>query len=209
MKRAMCFVFICSTFIGCGGGTENAVIEKLSNDCTDSINHYFEAGCESEVGQGATFRLALPLTLAIVQAMLVALGDDMYAVPLTSVVESLYLSDAEMGSVKGRPVIQWRESVLPLLHLRQFFAHPRLTAPASGTKSAVVVVTWGKQRVGLIVDRLIGKQEIVIKSLGGFVGNVTGVSGCTILGDGRIALIADIPGIIGATLRAQREEVSE
>ena len=72
-----------------------------------------------------------------------------------------------------------------------------------------MVVAWGKLQVGLVVDRLIGKQEIVIKSLGSFIGSVAGLSGCTILGDGRIALILDISGLLSAYLQAQREEIVE
>lgn len=158
---------------------------------------------ESEVGHGTTFRLTLPLTLAIVQAMMVALGDDVYAIPLTSIIETLYLSEVTINSVKGRAVIKWRDQVLPILYLRQFFAHHRLaTTPPNGKTQAVVTVVWGKLKAGLVVDKLIGKQEIVIKSLGAFVGNVPGLSGCTILGDGSIALIVDIPGLIGTTMKA-------
>lgn len=164
---------------------------------------------ESEVGRGTTFRLTLPLTLAIVQSMLVALGEGVYAIPLTSIVETLYLSDVSVSGVKGSPVILWRDSVLPLVYLRRFFAHPRLAAaPLNGDKQAVVTVAWGKQRVGLIVDRLIGKREIVIKSLSPMIGNVPGISGCTILGDGHVVLIVDIPGLISATMQAQREGVA-
>jgi two-component system chemotaxis sensor kinase CheA len=136
---------------------------------------------------------------------MIGLGDDVYAIPLTSIVESLYLSDVTSSSVKGKPVIHWRDQVLPLLPLRQVFTHPRLPpTPPDDAKQAVVTVAWGKLQIGLIVDRLIGKQEIVIKSLGSFIGNVPGLSGCTILGDGRIALIVDIPGLISTCLQAQR-----
>ncbi len=162
---------------------------------------------ESEIGVGTTFRVTLPLTLAILQAMMVSLGDDVYAIPLTSIVESLYLANARVSSVKGKPVITWRNQVLPIVRLRQFFAHARMTAdPPDDTKQAVVTVAWGKLKAGLVVDHLLGKQEIVIKSLGSFIGNVPGLSGCTILGDGRIALIVDIPGLIGTCLQAQRQE---
>ncbi|MEE8390220.1 MAG: chemotaxis protein CheA, partial [Anaerolineae bacterium] len=165
---------------------------------------------ESEIGQGTAFRVTLPLTLAIVQAMMVSLGDDVYAIPLTSVVESLYLSDVNASSVKGRPVITWRDQVLPIVQLRQFFSRTGETGSLSlrlqknpvSRRQAVVTVAWGKLKAGLVVDQLLGKQEIVIKSLGSFIGNVQGLSGCTILGDGRIALIVDIPSLIGACLQA-------
>ncbi len=160
---------------------------------------------DSEVGRGSTFRVTLPLTLAIVQAMMVALGDDVYAIPLSGIIESLYMSGARVNSVKGKPVVQWRGQVLPLVQLRRFFSHRRLTdAPPDESKQAVVTVAWGKLRVGLVVDELLGKQEIVIKSLGEFIGNVPGLSGCTILGNGRIALIVDIPGLISATMKQSK-----
>jgi two-component system chemotaxis sensor kinase CheA len=169
---------------------------------------------ESEAGRGTTFRITLPLTLAIVQAMMVALGDDVYAVPLAGVIESLYLEDVTVSKVKGHPTIRWRDQALPLIRLREFYADPRLAdAPPDDAKpvadtplweGAAVVVSWGKLRAGLIVDKLVGKQDIVAKSLGPIVGNVPGVSGCTIMGNGRIALIVDVPGLIGAAISRQR-----
>jgi two-component system chemotaxis sensor kinase CheA len=188
---------------------------------------------ENQVGHGVTFRVMLPLTLAILPTMLVALGEDVYAIPLTSIVESLYLSDVTMSSVKGNPAIQWRNQVLPLLHLRQFFdcglrtlALPQRLERRAGAsavdssskiqaskseiqnqKSAIVAVTWGKLQAGLIVDRIIGKQEIVVKPFGSLIGSVPGLSGCTILGNGRIALIVDVPGLINAAMQARDQRM--
>jgi two-component system chemotaxis sensor kinase CheA len=160
---------------------------------------------ESEVGRGTTFCITLPLTLAILQAMLVAIGGDVYAISLTGIIESLYLSNVTVNSVKGNPVIHWRDSVLPLLYLRQFFTHPRLAAASpNGNKQAVVVVTWGKQQIGLVVDKLIGKQEAVVKSISPIIGHVPELSGCTILGDGRVALIIDVPALINTVMQARR-----
>ena len=156
---------------------------------------------ENELGRGATFRLTLPLTLAILPTMLVALGNDVYAVPLTSIVESLYLSDVTVSSIKGHPAIHWRDQVLPLLNLRQFFG--RAPHAARDARPAVVAVTWGKLQVGLVVDKIIGKQEIVVKPLGSLIGNVPGLSGCTILGNGRIALIVDVSSLINAAIQAR------
>jgi two-component system chemotaxis sensor kinase CheA len=154
---------------------------------------------ESAVGRGTTFRLTLPLTLAITSAMLVHRGSDVYAIPLAGILESLYQEDWPVSHVQGRPIIQWRDQALPLLPLREFFADDRrVGAPPDGVKPAIVVVAWGQQRVGLGVDGLIGKQEIVVKPLGGIVGSVPGLSGCTVLGDGRVALIVDVPGLMGA-----------
>jgi two-component system chemotaxis sensor kinase CheA len=160
---------------------------------------------ESQPGEGTTFYITLPLTLAILQTMLVTIGDDVYAIPLSSVVESLYLKDVPLSSVKTNPMTRWRDAALPLLYLRQFFNHKRLTAPPSKAKAAIVVVNWRKTQVGLVVDKLMGKQEIVVKSLSPILGNVPGLSSCTILGNGRVALIVDVPGLIGAAMQARKQ----
>lgn len=182
----------------------------------------------SEVGRGTTFQLTLPLTLALVQTMLVTVRNTLYALPLTSINGALYLAEAKLNTIKGKPALDWQGQVLPLLDLRQFFDRPHssanvtssknglrssdkltdLTNPATrspnGVKPSVVLVRWGKHRVGLVVDKIIGQQEIVIKSLSPMLGHTPGLSGATILGDGRIALIIDIPRLINAALRLQR-----
>lgn len=161
---------------------------------------------ESVVGQGTTFRVTLPLTLAIIETMLVELWNNVYAIPITGINDVLYLSDTKIDTIRGMQAIRWRGAVLPLIDLRQSFADPRLShmPKPNGTKQAIVTVTWGKQRCGLIVDRIIGKQGIVVKSLNSIAGEVPGISGCTILGDGRVALIIDIPGLINAELRLRQ-----
>ncbi|MDY6875015.1 MAG: chemotaxis protein CheA [Chloroflexota bacterium] len=174
---------------------------------------------ESEVGRGTIFRVTLPLTLAIVQAMLVGVDDDVYAIPMVGILDSLYMEDVTVSTIRRRPTICWRDSVLPLLYSRQFFAHssPRGRQNKGGTylrgnrgqndtKSAVVTLAWGKVRLGLVVDKIIGKQEIVVKSFSPVVGRVPGLSGCTILGDGCIALIIDVPGLINTAMQAHRQE---
>jgi two-component system chemotaxis sensor kinase CheA len=160
---------------------------------------------ESEIGKGTTFRVTLPLTLAIVETMLVQLWNAVYAIPLTSISDVLYLSEVKTSTITGNPAIRWRGSVLPLIYLRQFFNDARLTdAALNGTRQAIVSVTWGKQKSGLVVDRIIGKQGIVVKSLSPIMGEIPGVSGGTILGDGRIALIIDVPSLMNAALRSRR-----
>jgi len=164
---------------------------------------------DSEVGRGSTIRLALPLTLAIVQTMMVAVGSAVYAIPLTGILDSVYLSDAKVNTIRGRPTIWWRGLALPLLDLRRFFGQGLTdTMSQNGAKPAVVAVARGKVRLGLIVDRIIGKQETVVKSLGPVVGDVPGLSGCTIMGDGRIALIIDTPGLINLAMQARRREAT-
>lgn len=164
---------------------------------------------DSEIGRGTTFRVTLPLTLAIVQTMLVDVRNAVYAIPLAGIMESMYLSEVSIKTVKGNPTIRWRESVLPLVDLREFFNHPRLAnVNPNGAKPAVVTVAWGKLNAGLVVDRIIGKQEIVVKSLGSIIGEIPGLSGATILGDGRIALIVDVPSLLNAALRARKQGVA-
>jgi two-component system chemotaxis sensor kinase CheA len=112
--------------------------------------------------------------------------------------------------VKGKPVLEWQEATIPLLDLREIFTHPRLaTEVQNGVKPSVILVNWGKHRVGLTVDRIIGQQEIVVKSLSPLIGPTPGLSGATILGDGRIALIVDVPGLVNTALRAQRMSAKE
>jgi len=161
---------------------------------------------DSTLGEGSTVRITLPLTLAIVQTMLVGLGDDVYAVPLTSIIESLYERDVAVSTIKGSPVIRWRNETLPILDMNAFYVNPRRAAAPDNSRRAIITVTWGKLRAGLLVDRIMGKQEIVIKSLGALFGQAAGLSGCTILGDGRIALIVDVPGLINAAIQAKRQE---
>jgi two-component system chemotaxis sensor kinase CheA len=180
----------------------------------------------SEIGCGTTFQLTLPLTLALVRTMLVIVRNTLYAIPVTSINGALYLAEAKLNTVKGKPALDWQGEVLPLLDLREIFARPHpstslrpraepveatsptgeSSSPENGSevKPSVVLVSWGKHRVGLAVDRIIGQQEIVVKSLSPMIGHVPGLSGATILGDGRIALIVDIPGLINAALRTQR-----
>ncbi len=159
-----------------------------------------------EPGQGTTFRLTLPLTLALVQTMLVSVHQTLYAVPVTSINGAMYVAEAGVNTVRGKPVMDWQGSTLPLIDLREIFAHPRLgNGPSNGVKPSIVLVSWGKHRVGLIADRIIGQQEIVVKSLSPFIGPTPGLSGATILGDGRIALIVDVSGLVNTALRAQRE----
>ncbi len=182
---------------GVGMDVVRANIERLSGSVV----------VESKVGQGTTFKITLPLTLAIVQTMLVSMNGITFAIPLSTIIESLYLSDVTVSTVKGSQVIHWRDSVLSLVDLREYFSHPRLQTvqAADNDKAAIVTVAWGKQRLGLVVDRIIGKQDIVVKSLSPIMGELPGISGGTILGDGSIALIIDIPGLIATALQARRQ----
>lgn len=170
---------------------------------------------ESVVGQGTTFRVTLPLTLAIVQAMLVSVNRGIYAIPLASIIESLYLSEQMINTVKGRPAIHWRNSVLPLLDLREFLKGRQDLVTVedkpkenSSSKPAVITVNSGKLKAGLVVDKIMGKQDIVVKSLSPIIGETPGLSGGAILGNGEIALIIDVSNLINNTaLRLKKQLV--
>jgi two-component system, chemotaxis family, sensor kinase CheA len=163
---------------------------------------------KSEIGKGTAFTIKLPLTLAIISSLMVGAGSETYALPLSSVVESLRFSSDELDSVNNREVIRLRDRVLPLVRLSSLFGNGG--APEEPARMYVVVVGRAEKRIGLVVDRLLGRQEIVIKSLGEFVGDAEGIAGATIMGDGRVVLILDISGLIDrnaikADLRASRQ----
>jgi two-component system, chemotaxis family, sensor kinase CheA len=149
-------------------------------------------------GKGTTFTIRLPLTLAIIQALLVDVGLETYAIPLGSVLETLKVQKREIKSVGGHAIIQLRGSTLPLISLQE---HLGLNKPLQHNEFAyVVVVGFGEKRLGLMVDGLKGQQEIVIKSLGELLANVPGFSGATISGDGKVTLILDVGSLIHDTL---------
>jgi two-component system chemotaxis sensor kinase CheA len=148
---------------------------------------------ESKLGSGTKFILKLPLTLAIIQGLLVQVSGEIFVVPLSSVVEVVRIQADEIYTVKGREVIRLRESVLPLVRLCEIFN-------ISGNhrevdKLYVVVVGLGERRLGLVVDHLLGQKEVVIKSLGNYLSNIPGIAGATILGDGSVRMIVDVAQI--------------
>ena len=156
----------------------------------------------SERGRGSRFTISLPLTLAIVDGQSVCVGGETYIVPLVSIVESLQIKSGAVSRLSGAgEVITFRGDYLPLLRLHELFAvEPRSRAIGDGL---VVVVEGDGQRAGLFVDDLRGQQQVVIKSLETNYGPVSGVSGATILGDGSVALILDVPGLIRSTSRRE------
>ncbi len=149
----------------------------------------------TELGKGSRFVITLPLTLAIVDGQSVAVGSETYIVPLTAIIESMQLKQSMVNLVAGRgEVFRFRDEYLPVIRLHQMFGvPPRATELVEGL---LMVVEGEGRRVGLFVDDLLGQQQVVIKSLETNYRRVEGVSGATILGDGSVALILDIPGII-------------
>jgi len=148
---------------------------------------------DSELGRGSQVTIKLPLTVAIIQALLVEVGPAMFAVPLASVVEAVKVTKEDIKSVNGQAVLNLRERILPLLDLAQTF---RIPNERQDNECYVVVVAIGAQRFGVVVDRLRAQEEVVIKSLGDFLSNVSGVAGATITGDGKVVLILDMSDLV-------------
>lgn len=142
---------------------------------------------ETATGQGTKFQVSLPLTLSIISAMLVQVGDESYAIPLSSILETTLLDEADILTAHRERVFDFRGQLVPLVYLKEMFGIE------SETKSQfpVVVVRKGNKLVGVVVNDLIGQQEIVMKPLGTYLEGIPAISGATILGDGRVALIVD------------------
>jgi len=160
-------------------------------------NHIEQIGGVVEVvstpGVGTVFTVKLPLTLAIIRALMVELGDEQFAFPLTNVLETISVKPGEIKKVKHNEVILVRGRVLPLVRLSDIFERED-----DGDKERlfVVVLGVGEKKIGVIVDKLLGELEIVIKSLGDYLGKVPCLSGATILGDGQVALIVDVRSLV-------------
>tara|TARA_B100001750_G_scaffold229282_1_gene224514 strand:- start:2556 stop:4655 length:2100 start_codon:yes stop_codon:yes gene_type:complete len=152
----------------------------------------------SEHGAGTKFTITLPVTLAIISALLVRVAGRDFAIPITSVQEAILLDRAAVRTVEGREVITLRGATLPLCRLDHLF---RLL-PIQSDKRFVVVCAVGQRRVGFVVDGLDGQQDIVIKALGKSLQNVRGFAGATDLGDQRVALVLDAPGLLEEVLRS-------
>lgn len=146
---------------------------------------------KSVYGEGSVFTVRLPLTLAIIQALMVVIGEEKYAISLGSIVSIEDIPVTDIKSVEAKEVINMRGTVIPIIRLNQLLdIDPPEVEPESLT---IVIISKGEKQVGLVVDDLMGQQEIVIKSLGSFINNSTKIiSGATILGDGEIALILDV-----------------
>jgi len=149
----------------------------------------------SETGRGTTVLIRLPLTLAILDGMSVAVGDEVYILPLSSVIESLQPQDSQVKSIAGQnTVLRVRNDYLPLIDLREWFGLPG--DKRSPTEAIVVIVETEARKIALQIDDLVGQQQVVIKSLDRNYRRVRGVSGATILGDGRVSLILDVAAIV-------------
>lgn len=145
---------------------------------------------DSEVGKGTIIKLKIPLTLAIIQALMVGVQEEFYAIPLSSVLETVRISEDDIYTVEGKSVMRLRDEVLSLVKLSDIFGVESTIAGRDFTY--VVVLGLAEQKLGLIVDELVGQEEIVIKSLGNYLQDIEGIAGATIRGDGGVTLITDV-----------------
>jgi two-component system, chemotaxis family, sensor kinase CheA len=155
-----------------------------------------EVAIDTERGRGTVVRVRLPLTLAIISGFQVVVGNAVFVIPLDMVVECIDMP----AQRPEHNIVSVREEPLPFVHLRELFDLP---SRERGRKS-LVIVQYGHQRAGLLVDGLLGECQAVIKPLGRLFGKVKGLSGSTILGDGRVALILDIPHLVQYTQQQEQ-----
>jgi two-component system chemotaxis sensor kinase CheA len=150
---------------------------------------------ESRPGEGTKFMIVLPLTLAVIQGLLVAANGTVYVMPLASVTETLLMEQREIQTIRGRNVIRLRNSVIPLVTLDGAPGVDKRQGDCEG-KCFIVVAKDGEKSIGVVVDGLMEQQEFVVKPLGKFLVDIRGIAGATILGDGQVGLILDVPALI-------------
>lgn len=172
-----------------GRGVGMDVVKTKITQLNGTIN------IDSEMGKGTSIRIKVPLTLAIMPTLMVMLKDQAFAFPLVSVNEIFHLDLTQTNIVDGQEVVVVREKPIPLFHLKRWLIKGEEFAKADES-AHVVVVSVGTKRVGFVVDQLIGQEEVVIKPLGKMLHGTAGMAGATITGDGRIALILDIPSML-------------
>lgn len=150
---------------------------------------------ETEKDKGSAFTIKLPLTLAIIQALLVKIAEEVYALPLSNITEIVSIDAAQIKMIEKREVIQLRNEILPLVSLREVFGLAKRKF-SRNEEIYIIAVEVGEKKVGVVIDSLYSREEIVIKTLGGILKRTKGISGATILGDGRVVLIIDVAGIM-------------
>lgn len=170
---------------GVGLDVVKSTIESLGGNIT----------IDSTEGRGSLFSVQLPLTLSIISVMLVEIEKEIYAIPLSSIIETSIIRNSDILNAHNQKVIDFRGKVVPLVFLEEIFEVPR-EEPVDDEFHSVVIVRKGEKMAGLVVDSFIGQQEIVLKSLGNYLTNVFAISGATILGNGKVALIVDCNSLI-------------
>jgi len=149
---------------------------------------------DSELGKGSTFKLKIPLTLAIMQALLVSTQEEFFAIPLSSVLETVRVSMDEIYTIEGKNVLKLRDEVLSLVRLSDMFGVDEVFD--NGEHAYVVVIGLAESKLGIVVDGLVGQEEIVIKSMGDYLKGIEGIAGATIRGDGGVTLITDVAAMM-------------
>jgi len=181
-------------------------LDVVKNIAT-SLNGLIEISAKP--GAGSVFTIKLPLTLAIITALMVEVAAETFAIPLSGVLESIKVQSSDIHEVGGGEVIKLRERILPVYRLDRYFGRQSVSGR---DHEYIVVVGSGEKRGGLVVDRLVGQQEVVIKALDDYLGELPGISGGTVLGDGSISMILDIGSILmsaGAVNRARMDASEE
>ncbi|MEQ1637506.1 MAG: chemotaxis protein CheA [Methylococcales bacterium] len=173
-----------------GRGVGMDVVKTRINEMNGSVE------INSKEGKGSTILIKLPLTLAIMPTLMVKLGKQVFALPLASILEVLELDLKNTNMVNGQLVVIVRRKALPLFYLSDWLINDPTYERAKNRMGNVVVVNAGGHHVGFVVDQLIGQEEVVIKALGAKLQGLVGLSGATITGDGKIALILDVPGLM-------------
>jgi two-component system chemotaxis sensor kinase CheA len=171
-----------------GRGVGMDVVKTKITQLNGSVN------IDSELGKGSCLTIKVPLTLAIMPTLMVKLEDQAFAFPLVSVVEIFHLDLTKTNVVDGQECVVVRDNVYPLFYIKRWLVSQGGTTNAESAH--VVIVAVGTKKVGFIVDQLVGQEEVVIKPLGGMLHGTPGMAGATITGDGRIALILDIPSLL-------------
>lgn len=182
-----------------GRGIGLDVVKKIVTSLNGMVDISGKPDC------GSRFTIKLPLTLAIITALMVEVSGEIFAIPLSGVLESIRINGEEIHDVGGSEVINLRDRLLPVHRLERFFWQKNSTCR---DYEYIVVVENGEKRGGLMVDRLIGQQEIVIKALDDYLGDLPGISGGTVLGDGNISMIVDIGSILSGNKQLNRINTS-
>lgn len=156
----------------------------------------------SQAGRGTTFEIMLPLTMAILPSLLMVIGRDVFAVPVESVVEIARIPTESVATVYGSPTARIRGRVISLVHLGDLFGDPQQKGPIERPSNTTIVIVGSEgSEIGIVVDDLLGEQDVVIKSLAENFQNISGIAGASILGDGRVSLILDVAALLQMACR--------
>jgi two-component system chemotaxis sensor kinase CheA len=155
---------------------------------------------DTKLGLGSKFAIRLPLTVAIVQGLLISSDGVLYVMPLVSLMETLMVEPSEIQTIRGREIIRVRGEIIPILRLNEIL-DSEITGTENEEKKLIVIVKADNNLLGVVVDALMERQEVVVKSLGEYLGEITGIAGATILGDGKVALILDVGSLVKMSIQ--------